>query len=235
MAGGMSGPRTLTVLSSFGIYGILTELAPDFERENGCTLRTRFDPANELIDKIEAGKRFDVAILTAPLVDRLIGAGVIARGTRADIASSGIGVAVGAGAPKPDISTGEAFIRALREARSIIGTARGASGVHMAALLDRLGIADEITPKLTRITTGLVAEAVARGEAELGIQQMSELLAVPGIDIVGPLPPEFQHATMFSAGLSPAAADDPLARALVARLTAPETAPLIRAKGLDPA
>lgn len=227
-------PGALATLSSLAAFGILKELGPAFEQGSGCRLQIRFDPASVLVEAIEAGEPFDLAILTAPLIERLTERGVIARGTRADFASSGIGVAVRAGAPKPDIATSEAFLRALREARSVAYTLRGASGQAFARLIERLGVAEEVNAKALVLASGFVGDVVARGEAELGIQQISEILPIAGAELVGPLPPEYQQTTVFSAGIAAQAADPEMARALVARLTAESTARLIRAKGLDP-
>jgi molybdate transport system substrate-binding protein len=188
----------------------------------------------KLKQQIGEGAAFDVAILTAEATDELIKQGKIA-GARADLAKSGIGVAVRAGARKPDIGTAEAFKRALIDANSVAYSAQGMSGIYFAKLLQRLGIAEEINSK-AKVQKGTpTGEAAARGEAELAIQQISELLPVAGIELVGPFPAELQLYTVFSAGLGAQAAQKDAGRALIDFLSAQMTKPLLAAKGLEPA
>ena len=226
--------KTIRVLSSNGAVGILRDLGPEFERQSGKTLDVTYDTANVLKPMIEAGEPFDLTILTVSTLEDLVRQGKIVADSRADFARCGTGLAVRAGAPKPDIGTPEAFRRALVDAKSIVYTQRGTSGVYFAGLVERLGLADIVGPKATIYPGGLVAEVVARGDAELGVQQISELLAVPGVDLVGPFPGELQNYTSFTAGVGSQARDPEGARALLAALTAPSTAALIRAKGLEP-
>lgn len=226
--------ETIRVLSSNAAYGILQELGPEFERRSGKKLDVTYDTANVLKPMIEAGEPFDLTILTVSTLEDLIGQGRIAADSRVDFARCGTGVAVRAGAPKPDISSPDAFRRALLDAKSIVYTKLGTSGRYFASLLERLGLAETIAPKATIHPGGLVAEVVARGDAELGVQQISELLAVPGVDLVGPFPEEYQNYTSFTGGVGTGARDPQGARALLAALTAPAAAALIRAKGLEP-
>jgi molybdate transport system substrate-binding protein len=224
----------IKVLSTNGVATVLRELAPQFERAKGHKLAITLGPTARLRKEIGEGAPFDVAILTAEATDELIKQGKIA-GTRADLAKSGIGVAVRAGARKPDIGTTEAFKRALVGAKSVAYSAQGMSGIYFASLLERLGIADEMKPK-AKVQHGTpTGEAAARGEAELAIQQISELLPVAGIELVGPLPPELQLYTVFSAGVGAQAAQKDAGRALIDFLSAQMTKPLLAAKGLEPA
>src|SRR5262249_49687788 len=149
------------------------------------------------------------------------------------LASSSVGLAVRAGAPRPDISAPDPLKRALLSARSITYTLTGASGIHFAQVIERLGIADAIKTKAI-VRDGLAGELAARGEVELAVQQISELMQVKGIDIVGPLPPEVQKSTVFSAGIFKSAKNPSGAAALIAWLSTPETAVIIKAKGMEP-
>lgn len=227
----MSG-NEIVVLCTLGLAGVMKELGPKFERENDCRLAIEFGPAARLSQDIAAGAAFDVAVLTAAAVDAMIATGKIAPGTRTDIAQSCVGVTVQPGATKPDISTVEAFKRALLAAKSVMFTVQGASGQHFASILPKLGIEHEVRAKTT-MGHGLVAEHVVRGEIELGIQQVSEILAVPGAVLVGPIPEEVQSYTVFSAGLGATARNLVGAKALLARLADAETAALATARGLE--
>lgn len=222
------------ILSSNGVAGILRELGPAFERSSEQRLAIDFDAATILKQKIQDGAAFDVAILTAVIADDLIKAGKLVAGTRADIARSGVGVAVRAGSPKPDIGTTEALKRALLHARSVAYTTQGASGQYFAGLLDKLGIADPVKARAKTMRSGVIGELVAKGEAELAVQQISELVTVSGIELVGPLPPELQTYTMFAAAVGASAKEPEAANALIKFLTAPEALPVIKAKGMEP-
>ena len=168
-------------------------------------------------------------------LDKLIGAGRIVPGSRVDLARSGIGVAVRAGAPRPDLGSAEAFTRALMGAQSLAHSS-SASGIYIKALLQRLGVTEALGKRIRQVEGEPVGRVVASGEAEIGFQQMSELLPVKGIDIVGPLPPELQHVTVFSAGLAAHRRECRMPPApLVAYLTAPAAAPIIRQSGMEPA
>lgn len=185
--------------------------------------------------QIAAGEPFDVAILTPPLIEDLVKAGKIAPGTRADVARVGIGVTIRAGLPEPDISTPDAFKSALLNARSITFTQEGTSGIYLAGLLPRLGIAEAIRSKIKPLMNGgHVAEAVAKGEADLGIALINELRLFPGAKFLGPLPPELQDFTVFSVAVGADAREPEAARALIKLLTAAGTASVVEAKGMEP-
>jgi len=176
----------------------------------------------------------DLVIGSAAVVDELMQLGRIVPGSRVDLAKSGVGVAVRSGARKPDIGSVEALKRALRSAKSI-GYSSGPSGVYLSGLFERLGIAAELKPKITQTPPGVfVGERVARGEIEIGFQQVPELLPVPGIDYVGPLPREIQAITVFSGGIHSGADEPEAARAWLKFLTSPGAAPVIRKKGMEP-
>jgi molybdate transport system substrate-binding protein len=187
-----------------------------------------------MMSRLKGGEVADLVIMSATLLDELIKAGIVAAGNRFDLAKSGVGVAVKSGAPKPDISSGEALKRAVLAAKAV-AYSTGPSGIYLVGLFQRMGIADAIRDK-AKISQGFPAgDFVARGEAELAFQQISELLPVPGIELVGPLPPDVQQITVFSAGLHAGAKEPDAARALVKFLTAPAAAPVIRKKGMEPA
>ncbi len=223
---------TIIVMASAAFREAYLELAPEFERASGHKVTTLWVPSVQMMSRLKGGERVDLVILSAASLDELVAAGIIAN--RVDLARSGIGIAVRAGAPKPDISSGEAVKRAVLAAKSVVYST-GPSGIYLAGLFERMGIAAQLEPKLKRVQGVPAGTVVARGEAEIGFQQMSELLPVPGIDIVGPLPPDIQQITAFSAGLHVAAKESQAAKALVQFLTAPAAAPVIRKKGMEPA
>jgi molybdate transport system substrate-binding protein len=176
----------------------------------------------------------DVVLIAAPNIDRLISEGRLVAGSRVDVARSGIGVAVRAGLPKPDISSGEAVKQAVLAAKSVAYSS-GPSGFYLADLFKKMGIADQIKDKVRQTPSGVqVGELVARGEADLGFQQVSELLHLKGIHYLGPLPADIQHITVFSAGLHTAATAPDAAKQLVKFLTAPEAGAIIRKTGMEP-
>ena len=230
----------IKVLCTTALFTALEELGPRFERASGHKLVMSFANAVSMTKRIAEGEAADVTIIAGAGVDDLIKQGKVMPGSRVDIARSEIGVAVRAGAPKPDISSPEAFKHALLAAKSIAAsspTGGGASGTHVAAMLVGLGIADAVRPKIKYAAGGpggLVGSLVAKGEAEIGLQQIAELLAAPGVELVGPLPGALQSATQFSAGIPTNAKEAEAGKALVRFLTTPEAATVIKAKGLKP-
>jgi molybdate transport system substrate-binding protein len=176
----------------------------------------------------------DVVLIAAPNIDKLISEGKLVAGSRADVAKSGIGVALRTGLPKPDLSSGEAVKKAVLAAKSVAYSS-GPSGFYLADLFKTMGIADQIKDKVKQTPSGVqVGEVVARGEADLGFQQVSELLHLKGIQYLGPLPADIQHVTVFSAGLHTAATAPDAAKTLVKFLTAAEAGPIIRKTGMEP-
>jgi molybdate transport system substrate-binding protein len=224
----------IKVLSTHAALEVLSELGPKFEEATGYTLSFSYDPANAITRQIENGAPFDVVIITRKAVDDLVRQGKILPDSCVDIGRSGLGVSVRKGAPKPDISTVESFKQTMLGAKSVIRSTEGTSGRYFETLLNRLGIADEMKGKIKLGPSGRVAEFVARGEVEIAVQQVSELLPVIGADFVGPFPSELQLFTVFSAGVSMASKEPKVSKAFIDFLTAPTSASVIRAKGLEP-
>jgi molybdate transport system substrate-binding protein len=225
----------VTVFTSNSMRAVMSELVPQFERASGRKVALSYDPALVMLRRITSGETADLAILGASVMDELTKQGKFASGSRRVLARSRVGVAVRAGAPRPDIGSVEAFTRTLLSAKSIAHTLEGASGIHFASLIERLGIASEVKAKAVTRAGGLIGELVARGEAELAVQQVSELMAVPGIELVGPLPQELQSITVVSAGVFVASRQPDAAQALLDFLSTPAAARVIRAAGLEPA
>ena len=223
----------IKVMASAAFKEAYLELVPEFERTTGHKVVTIWVPTVEIMRRLKGGDTVDLVILAAGAIDELIKLGKIAAGSRVDLAKSGVGVAVRAGAPRPDISSGEALKRAVLAAKSIVYS-HGPSGVYLAGLFQRMGIAEELKSKIKQVQGEPAGAVVARGEAEIGFQQMSELLPVPGIDLLGPLPADVQQITVFSAGLHVGAKAPDAARALVKFMTAPAAVPVIRKKGMEP-
>jgi molybdate transport system substrate-binding protein len=223
----------IKVLSGNGGRAAVNELCSRFERTTGHKVMIRFEVNAELRRKIEAGETFDVAILNPPVLDALIKQGKIAAGTRADIGSAGLGVAVRAGAPKPDIGSVEAFKRTLLNAKSVAYPGEGASGIYFAGLLDRLGIAEDMKAKLKPMPAEDTVEVVARGEAEIVVVIASRIFNVPGVELVGPLPAELQTSIGIAAAVGATAKEPEAAKALIQFFTAPAAAAVLKAKGLN--
>jgi molybdate transport system substrate-binding protein len=228
----MAGAGEIKVFSGGAMKSLMLEVVPLFEHATGSKVDIKFALTSVLTKEIEGGAVFDIALLPRLDLDALVEAGKIAAGTQTDIARSAVGFCVKAGAPKPDISTVEALKRTLLNARSI-GYSDGPSGAYIAELLRRLGIADAVKSKI-QLTSRLVAEIVAEGEAEVGMQQIVAILPVKGAELVGPLPSELQNIIVYAAGLAPGAAQGGAARTFVAFLAMPEAVGLIRAKGMEP-
>jgi molybdate transport system substrate-binding protein len=224
----------LKVVSGNGARAAVQELSAQFERTSGHKVSLRFEVNAALKRKIEAGETFDVAILNPPVLDDLIRQGKVVAGTRADIGRAGLGVAVRTGAQKPDIGSVDAFRRALLAAKSVAYPGEGASGIYFVGLLDRLGIAAEMKPKLKPMAAEDTVEVVARGEADMVVVVSSRIFDVNGVEPVGPLPAELQTMIGFAAGMGAAAREPDVAKALIRFLTAPEAAPVLKAKGVQP-
>jgi len=229
----MASPVEIKVLSSIATREAYLQLVPQFERTTGHKVATTWAGTTDIMKRMAAGERYDLVMISSAELDELITQGKIVAGSRVDIAKSGIGVAVRAGASRPDISSGEALKQALLAAKTV-GYTSGPSGVYMASLIERMGIAAEVKPKHRGVPSGgTVGTIVASGEAEIGFQQVSELVHIPGIDFIGPLPPDVQHVTVFSSGIHVGATNPDAAKALVTFLTAPPAHSAIKAAGLD--
>jgi molybdate transport system substrate-binding protein len=232
-AAGTAGQAAeIKVLCTIGVKPALPAVVAEFERTTGHKVAIDWGNASTLKTKYLEGAQADVAILTAAAIDDLAKAGKVS-GPRVDLARSGIGLGVKAGAPKPDISTVEALKRALLAAKSVGYSTQGASGIYFVKVIEQLGIAAEVKAK-HKDTTGAVGELIAKGEAEIGVQQIPELAAVPGVEVIGPLPGELQIVTIFSAALDANAANNEAAKAFIKFISAPAAAATFKAKGLDP-
>jgi molybdate transport system substrate-binding protein len=222
---------TIKVMLSAAFKEAYLELVPQFERATGHQVENLWVPSVQMMNRLKGGETVDLVILSAAALEDLRKAGIVSE--RTDLAKSGIGVAVKAGAPKPDISSSAALKRAVLAAKGI-AYSTGPSGIYLIKLFERMGIAEQIQSRVKQVQGVPAGTVAARGEAELAFQQVSELLPVPGIDFVGPLPPDVQEITIFSAGLHAKAPHPDAARALVKHLTAPAAAPVIRKKGMEP-
>ena len=221
----------MKLLCTNGLKAVAVELIP----QTDLAVEAVYGSTNLLLEKIGAGESGDLAILSAEAIDDLIVKGVLAAGSRVDIVKSSIGVAVRQSELAPDIATVDALKASLLAAKAVAYSRTGISGFYMPKLFDTLGIAEAIAPRAVIPSTGTVGEAVARGDADVGLQQISELLPVSGIKVVGPLPDAVQLVTVFSAGTFASAAEPQAARMLVERFTTHAARPLYVAKGLEPA
>ena len=243
VGGATADAADVKVLSAVGMREVMLDLAPKFERATGHPLAMSFDASGVIVRRIEAGETVDVIMILRSSFERLTQAGKIAPASVTDLASSIAAVAVRHGAPKPDISSVEAFKRMLLDARLIARpnpADGGASGVHIEQVLKRLAILDEVNAKTVaygqpRDPEAMPGYKVAVGRADLALHQLQELLAVHGIDIVGPFPKELQGTFLFSAGIITSAKDVAAAKALVNFLRTPDATAVIRAKGMEPA
>jgi len=225
---------------STAIKAVTDELLPPFERANGHSIRASYAPSGALIPRFERGEPVDVFLTDAPAIDRLIQQGKIVGG-RIDLARTGIGICVRKGAPRPDVSTPEALKRALLGAKTV-GHASPAGGSivagHIQGVFEQLGISSQVTPKVKLAAggpNGRVSVLVSSGEAEIGLQQVSELLSNPEVEVIGMLPAELQLTTLYSAGVTASARQAEAAMSLIRVLTVPTAAPIFKAAGLDPA
>jgi len=229
----------IRVMTSGGFTAALLDVIPEFERATGNKVVTTFgasmgEAPDAIPARLQRGEPVDVLILADSALDELMKQGRVRAGSRVDLARSSIGMVVRAGAPRPDISSADALKRTLLQAKSIAYSA-SASGVYLSTeLFQRLGIAEQVMGKSRKIESERVAAIVARGDAEIGFQQISELLPVAGVDYVGPLPPEVQRVTVFSAGVAAGAGAPDAARALIRFLASPVVAPAIRKSGMEP-
>jgi molybdate transport system substrate-binding protein len=221
----------IKVLSTVGMQPATPELFSHFESATGHRVVVTYGLAAVLKTKFLEGAAADVLILTAPIIEDLAKQGKVVAESKKDVARSGVGLAVKAGAPKPDISTPETLKAAVLAAKSIGYSREGASGVAFARALERLGIAEQVRAKY-KDTGTKAGEMVAAGEIELAAAQIPELMAVPGVGIVGPLPSELQTVTVFSVGIATTAQDSVAAKALIEFLAGPNATPIYKAKGL---
>jgi molybdate transport system substrate-binding protein len=232
---GAAHAAEIKVLSTQAVEGAYRELVPLFEKASGHKVTTTFTGTLDAQKRIAAGELYDLIIMAGPALDDLVKSGKVVPGSRVDLASSGVGAAVRAGAPKPDIRSTEALKQTLLAAKSI-GYSSGPSGVYLTELVRRLGIADQIKSKMTQTPTGVfVGSILASGEVEIGFQQVSELAHYPGIDFVGPLPADVQNVTVFSSGMQIGAKPGDAAKAWITFLTSPTAAAVFRSRSMEPA
>jgi molybdate transport system substrate-binding protein len=232
--GSVAQSAELKIFGSRVTKMMMADVGPGFERSTGFTPVVVTDVAAVMKRRVEGGEPFDLAVLVDFQTDDLIKTGKLAADSRANIMKAGIGVAVKRGAPKPDISTVEAFKRTLLEAKSITYLKEGASTLHLVKVFAQLGIVDALKAKTVQPMTESVSEAVAAGEIELGIIVIPNILSVPGAELVGPIPPELQSYVVFTAAVSAQSANQRAARDLIKLLTSPAAVPLIKAKGMEP-
>jgi molybdate transport system substrate-binding protein len=213
--------------------GAIKEIAAQFERDTGHKIITKFVSGPTVKRQIDAGEAFDVAISVTAIIDTLVKEGKLAADTRVDLASVGIGLGVHVGAPKPDIGSVDAFKRTLLNAKSVAYSVDGVGAVYFRGLLDRLGIAEQMKPKLKPMPDDMLARAVASGEAEMIVGAASNVME-SGADLVGPVPRELQISIPFTAGISATAKETEAAKALISFLRTPAAAMVMKAKGMEP-
>jgi molybdate transport system substrate-binding protein len=228
------GAAEVTIMAANAMKPALQELFAGFEQASGHKVVAVWGGTEGIAKRIGEGERSDVVIIAAANIDKLIAAGQLAAGSRADIARSGIGIAVRDGLPRPDVSSPEAVRQAVLAAKSVAYSS-GPSGTHVAEMFRRLGIAEAIKDRIVQPPSGTqIGELLAQAKADLGFQQISELLHVQGIAYLGPLPAELQQTTVYAAGLHGKAAAPDTAQALIRHLTNADAAPAIRRIGMEP-
>jgi len=231
----MTTTITLKVITSNALRTVFSELLPAFEHAHPVKIDASYDPAKRVQKRLAAGETADVAVSNLPAIERMISENILDAATRREFAHYGIGIAVKAGAAKPDISTVDAFKQTLLNARSIACTIEGASGIYFADLIQRLGIADAVNAKASRQPGGLCAEQLIDGRADIAIQQVPELLAAgKGIELAGLLPAELQKMSVLSAGVFKSSAEAAAGKAFIDFLATPDALRAFKAAGFDP-
>lgn len=220
------------LLSTYALRGAVARLADRYQAETGTRIEADFAPTLSLLKRLREGEACDVVILTREGLDELLAEGTVVAASAVDLARSHVGIAVKAGTPHPDIATEAALRKTLRGARSVAYSKVGASGIYFAQLIERLGIAAEINAKAV-VTSGFTAEKLITGEADLAVQQISELKLVGGIEVVGPIPLSLQTAAMFSAGRLAATKRIEPSERLLRFLASPDVVPVLRESGLE--
>jgi molybdate transport system substrate-binding protein len=224
------------ILTAGAMKAVVLELVPQFEKETGHKAEVDNDTAGGLAKRIEGGEAFDLAVITPGVIGDLAKTGKVVGDSRANVARVGVGVVVKEGAPVPDIGNVDAFKRALIAAKSVAyidPASGGSSGIYLTGLFDKLGIAADIKPKAKLKQGGYVAELIANGEAELGLHQISEILPVKGVKLVGPLPAEIQNYTTYAAAVGTEAKQPDAARALIKLLTGSSAESVLKARGME--
>ena len=224
----------MKLLSTMGVKGVLDVVMPAYAAASGVKVDTSFDPTVLMLERVRGGERGDGIILTTDGIDALMAEGLLEPGFRIVYARSQVGLAVMAGAPRPDISTTAAVKRTLLEAKSVVYSRKGQSGIFFAGLIERLGVAKEVNAKALIIASGITGHEAAAGRAEIAVQQVSELMLVPGIDLLGALPADIQDDVVFAGGVFKGAAEAAAAKGLLSHLAGPALAAVYRSKGLEP-
>jgi molybdate transport system substrate-binding protein len=226
----------IRVFSSNAMTDSMSELSPAFERASGHKVHATYEPTNLILDRLRRGETADVVILIKPTLQELKQANKIVAGTEADVARTKIGIAVRAGAPRPDISSIDAFKQSMLASKSIVISKVGASGIQFTRALEKLGIYEQLKPRIQILEgSGRTAETVARGGAEIAVQMISELLPIAGVEVLGPLPGELNYEIVLSAALLSAAKESDAASALIRFISAPGAAAILKKKGMEPA
>jgi molybdate transport system substrate-binding protein len=226
--------ETIRMLSTLGLMGAMRSLSSAYEAATGVRIDADFAPTLALLKRLRDGEAADLVILTREGLDEMIGEGRVVSGNAADLARSFVGIAVRAGQAHPDIATASPLRDTLLAARSVAYSRLGASGVYFAQLVVRMGIAAQINAKATIVEQGFTAERLVTGEADLAVQQISELKQVEGIEVVGPVPHDLQTPAVFSAGRMANAKHADAADRLLRYLASPEVIPVLRQSGLEP-
>jgi molybdate transport system substrate-binding protein len=228
----------IKVLTAGAFKQVLLALVPAYEKQTGNKVTVENDTVGAVVKRIKGGDTFDVVIVSPAAVDDLAKDGKVVAGSRSDLAKVGVGVVVKDGTARPDISSVDAFKHALIAAKSVAyidPASGGSSGIFVDRLLDKLGIAGEVKPKAKLIPGGAVADHIADGEAEIGVHQISEILPVKGVTLVGPLPTEIQNYTVYAAGLGAQSKESDAAKALIKVLSGPDAAAIFKSKGMEAA
>jgi len=226
----------MKILTAGAMKAVVLELVPAFEKETGHKAVVDNDTAGGLARRIEGGEAFDLAVITPGVINDLAAKGKIVAGSRVNVARVGVGIVVKEGAPLPDVSNVEAFKRALIGAKTVAyidPASGGSSGIYLTGLFDKLGIAAEIKPKAKLKRGGYVADLIASGEAELGLHQISEILPVKGVKLVGPLPAEIQNYTTYAAAVGKDAKQPEAAAAMLKLLAGSAAEPVLKARGME--
>jgi len=229
-----AGAAEITMIASNAVKEPYLELIPEFEKATGHRVKIDWVGTDDALRRVGGGEVADIVIAPAYAIDTLIKQGRLAEGSRLDVAKSTIGVAIRPGAPRPDLSSGEGLKRSLLASKRIVISA-GPSGKYLATLFQKMGIADQLKAKTTQLAPGeSPGLSLARGEGDIGFTQVSELLAIKGIEYLGPVPADFQSVTIFSAGLGKGAPQADAAKALLKFVTAPHALPVLKRMGLEP-
>lgn len=235
-AGSVASAAEIKVLSASALHPAIDALIPDFEKSSGHKVTVGYGTAGAVADRLLKGEAADLVVSSVPMIDRLQAQGKVAGGDRGIVTKVGVGAFVRKGAAKPDISSADAFKRVMLAAKSIAypdPAGGGASGIYVASLLEKMGIAAEMKPKTKLSTLGTLYASVANGEVEIGFNQVSEILAQPTIELVGPLPPAIQNYTQFAPGIVTGSSQAEAAKALVTFFYSAAAKSVLKAKGFE--